>query len=622
MTAQLARLRAFVSSRTVAFALSALMIGLAGAVSYNVALRAALNDLNGTARDRLTLLASTLDYTVARYSYLPEVLSQAEPVLNAYRNPADPSAIRAANEYLKFLNDTAGATDIYIVDRKGVALAASNFESKNTFVGQNYAFRPYLTDAETLRQGRFYAVGVTTGQPGYFLWRVVPAGPEEPVRGVAVVKIDLRHLQEDWRSAGDLVAMNDVNKVIFLTSREGWEYKPMSPLSDRQVKTLRETQQYGGTALHTGPLIAGERTLHGMHVVRIDEPNTVNGREYVAIYRELPEFGWTLSVLTDLRRVQRTAMLAAGGAMLAMFAAILIFLVTHQRRQIVRAKLNAHTELERRVAVRTAELTAANTQLSVEIEQRIRIEQNLRRAQDNLIHATKMASLGQALAGVAHEINQSLSALRTYIASTQVLMDRSDKDRAGANLVTVSSIVERMGELTQHLKSFARKETVAKQSTDLGAAVRYGLRLIDYRIAADDVQLTVAMPDQPVYVVGNTIRLEQVVVNLISNALDAMREHPSRRLTIELFKDAQSAILEVSDTGRGIPREVLNSVFDPFYTTKEVGEGLGLGLSISYGIIKDMGGEITVESELNVGTTFRIHLPLAAEVIAMADAEA
>jgi two-component system C4-dicarboxylate transport sensor histidine kinase DctB len=613
-------LSALMTRRTAAGALGAALLIGAGVLSYLFAERAALRNLGSVAQDRLSLLERTLDYTVGRFSYLPDVLSQAAPIVEAYRNPSDPHAIIEANLYLKALNETAGSADLYIVDRNGVALAASNFDRETTFVGQNYAFRPYFTDALTTGEGRYYAVGVTTGQPGYFLWHAVP-GPDGSTIGVAVVKIDLLHLQEDWRSADDVVAMVDANKVIFLTSHPEWQYRPMTPLTASQVRMFRETQQYGGAVLRASPLLSGEREIDGIPVENVDD-GSVTGHEYVAFSRTLPQYGWSLIVLSDMRNVQLQASIAAGGAVVTVLAAFLIVLVSHQRRQMARAKLNAHNMLEQRVAARTAELTAANTQLSVEIDQRIRIEQNLRRAQDNLIHATKMASLGQALAGVAHEINQSLAALRTYAASTQVFLGRADKDRVASNLTTISSIVERMGELTQHLKSFARKETVAKQSTDLTAAIRYGLKLIDYRITADDVQLTIVLPERPVYVVGNTIRLEQVVVNLVSNALDAMRDHSHRHLTVELFADGGAAVLEVADTGRGIARDMLSSVFDPFYTTKEVGEGLGLGLSISYGIVKDMGGDITVESELNVGTTFRITLPLAAGVTAPAELSA
>ena len=614
-------MRSIFVNRTAAFVLGALLLITAGTLSYVFAERAALRAQGDAAQVRLNLLATTLDYTVSRYSYLPDVLSQAQPIIEAFRHPDRPEAIQAANRYLKRLNETADSADLYIVDRNGIALAASNYDRENTFIGQSYAFRPYFTDALVTGKGRYYAVGVTTGQPGYFLWHAVPDNDGNPI-GIAVVKIDLLHLQDYWRSAGDVVAMVDDNDVIFLTTDPKWLYRPMLPLSDAQMRMFRETQQYGGAVLRASPLLTGEREIDGLIVENIDD-GSATGHEYVAFSRTLPEYDWTLFVLSDMRIVQLQAAIASGGAVVTMVAALLIVLVTHQRRQITRARLNAQAVLEQRVAARTAELTAANTQLSVEIDQRIRIEQNLRRAQDNLIHAAKMASLGQALAGVAHEINQSLAALRTYIASTQVFLERTDKDRVATNLTTISLIVERMGELTQHLKSFARKETVAKQSTDLAAAVRYGLKLIDYRIAIDSVGLRLLLPEDPVYVVGNTIRLEQVVVNLVSNALDAMRDHPNRTLTVELFKaETGNAVLEVSDTGRGIPRDMLHSVFDPFYTTKDVGEGLGLGLSIVYGIVKDMGGEITVESEPSVGTTFRITLPLALQPIAVTEADA
>lgn len=620
MTAKTLFPPSLLSSRAIAITVGAIVLIGAGVLSYMLAERAALRHLGAAAQGRLTLLTSTLDYTVGRFSYLPDVLSQSQPIIEAYRNPGDPEAIKAANLYLKSLNETAGSADLYIVDRNGVALAASNYDREATFVGQNYAFRPYFTNALQTGEGRYYAVGVTTGQPGYFLWHAVPDADGNTI-GVAVVKIDLMHLQEDWKSADDVVAMVDNNRVIFLTNNPAWLYRPMIGLSDAQLRMFRETQQYGGAVLRANPLVSGEREIDGTLIENVDD-GSVTGHEYVAFSRMLPHYDWTLVVMSDMRNVQLQAGIAAGVAIVTVVAGFLIVLVTHQRRQIARAKLTAHHLLEQRVAARTAELTAANTQLSVEIDQRIRIEQNLRRAQDDLIHATKMASLGQALAGVAHEINQSLAALRTYLASTQIFADRADKTGVSTNLSTIAGIVERMGELTQHLKSFARKETVAKQSTDLVAAVRYGLKLIDYRVSADDVAVTVILPEQPVYVVGNTIRLEQVAVNLVSNALDAVREYPDRNLTVEVFQDGQAAVLEVTDTGRGIARDMLSSVFDPFYTTKDVGEGLGLGLSISYGIIKDMGGDITVESELNVGTTFRITLPLAAEVTSPAEINA
>jgi two-component system C4-dicarboxylate transport sensor histidine kinase DctB len=590
--------------------LIAVVIAGSGWLAYELALRSGFASLQRAANDRLSLLQLTLDATVERFRYLPSVLAQAAPILEIYEHPDSPQARQAANQYLKSLNDAAGASAIYVLDHHGIALAASNYLDPNNFVGQNYAFRPYFTEALKSEEGRYYAVGATTGKPGYFLWHTTNENTRAGV-GVAVVKVDLHPLQHEWNSTGDLVAMLDSHGVIFLTSRPDWQYRPISRLSESQLQLLRETRQYGRDIDGLNPLFVGERIDHGLKVVRVKEPKQRATQDHVVFSRLLPEHGWSLVVLFPVRSVQQQAAVVAAAVMLAVLAALLIFLVSHQRGHIVREKLNAHHILEQRVTERTAELAAMNSRLTAEINERIRTERDLRHAQDSLVHATKMASLGQALAGVAHEINQSLAAMTTYIAGARVLLDRNDKDAALANLRLVSAIVTRMGALTQHLKTFARKDTASRQATDLTAAIRYALTLVGYRVGEEDVTLQLDVPEQPVYVIGNSVRLEQVIVNLVSNALDAMRERPQRRLTIELEQGERCAILRVCDTGRGIAREHLSSVFDPFYTTKDVGQGLGLGLSISYGIIQDMGGEITVDSDLDQGTTFRIVLPLA-----------
>lgn len=598
----------FVRRAAVAMLIAA--IAGSGWLAYELALQSGFGSLQRVANDRLSLLQLTLDATIERFRYLPTALVQAAPILGIYEHPDSPRARQAANQYLKSLNDAAGSSDIYVLDHSGVALAASNYLDDTNFIGKNYAFRPYFTEALNSVEGRYYAVGATTGKPGYFLWHSANENARTGV-GVAVVKVDLHPLQTEWKNTGDPVAMFDPNGVIFLTNRPNWQYRPISHLSESQLRLLRDTRQYGRDIDDLNPLFDGERTDHGLKVVRINEPKEGTSHDYVVFSRPLPKHGWTLAVLFALRSVQQQAAVVAAVVMLAVLAALLIYLVTHQRRQIVRAKLNAHHILEQRVTERTAELATTNSLLSAQINERIRTERDLRQTQDNLVHATKMASLGQALAGVAHEINQSLAAMTTYIAGARVLLDRNDKDSALSNLKLVSAIVTRMGALTQHLKTFARKDTASRQATDLTAAIRYALSLVDYRVAEQDVTLHVSVPEQPVYVIGNAVRLEQVIVNLISNALDAMRERPQRQLTIDLERGERCASLKVCDTGRGIARENLSSVFDPFYTTKDVGQGLGLGLSISYGIIQDMGGEITLESALDQGTTFRIVLPLA-----------
>jgi len=587
---------------------AALILG-SGWVAYGMAVGKGLDNLAQVANARLSLLKVTLDATVERYDYLPTVVAQAEVILDLYREPT-PQAAEAASRYLRSLADVSGASDLFIVDDNGVTLATSNYLDKNSFLGRNYAFRPYFKEGLRKSDGRYYAVGATTGKPGYFLWHSV-SDEDGRTLGVAVVKVDLIALQEDWKSTDSSVAIVDRNGVIFLTNQAGWQYRPISPLTSQQLHLLRESRQYGVDTDNLNPLFESARTERHQQVVRIGE-GARRGREYVIFSSMLPSDGWTMVVLFQLRSVKNQAATLAAAVMLALLAAALIFLATHQRRQMIRAKLNAHEVLERRVRERTAELAATNDLLSAEIQERIRAEQDLERAQAHLIHATKMASLGQALAGVAHEINQSLAALTTYVAGARVLLERGEKSRVLSNLDLITSIAHRMGVLTQHLKSFARKDTVSKQITDFAAAVRSAVALIEYRFADEHIEATLEIRSQPVFVHGNAVRLEQVVVNLLSNALDAMRGEPRRKLCVALATRGESAILTVADTGRGIPRENLSSIFDPFYTTKEVGQGLGLGLSISYGIIRDMGGEIAVESELGARTVFRVTLPVPA----------
>lgn len=605
-------LRSF-SVRCAAVALAMLIAGTilgSGWLGYEFALESAFGNLQRVANDRLSLLQLTLDATIERFRYLPAALAQAAPILAIYEHPDSPQARQDANQYLKSLNDAAGSSDIYVLDHSGVALAASNYLDNTNFIGKNYAFRPYFIEALNGVEGRYYAVGATTGKPGYFLWHSANENAPTGV-GVAVVKVDLHPLQREWINSGGLVAMFDPNGVIFLASRPYWQYRPVSRLSESQLRLLRDTRQYGRDIGDLKPLFEGERIDHGLKVVRISEPKDGTSHDYVVFSRLLPTLGWTLVVMFSLRSVQQQAIVVGTAVMLVVLAATLIYLVTHQRLHIMREKLQAHHMLEQRVAERTAELALANSLLSDQINERIRTEDDLRRTQNSLAHATKMASLGQALAGVAHEINQSLAAITNYIAVARVLFDRNDKDSAVSNLSLVSAILTRMGTLTQQLKTFARKDNACRQETDLAAATRYALSMLEYRVAEFEVTSFVSVPEQPVYVMGNAIRLEQVIVNLISNALDAMRDRPHRQLTVSLQCEELSVCLEIRDTGRGIAREHLNSVFDPFYTTKDVGQGLGLGLSISYGIIQDMEGEITLESTLDEGTTFRITLPLA-----------
>jgi two-component system C4-dicarboxylate transport sensor histidine kinase DctB len=566
-------------------ALALAAIAAAGWLAYVAALDAGLARMQREANDRLALIASTFDATVARYRYLPAVLSLADPIRELYRDPQDAAAIAAANRYLKSLNQGARSAELYVLDSTGLALAASNFDQESSFVGHAYAFRPYFVDAIRSGEGHYYAVGATTGQPGYFLSHRIMEGGK--TLGVAVVKIDLSALEADWARAGDLVAMEDENGVIFLASREDWKYRPLVPVPAERLGALNAVQQFG-QAIDAAPIFVPKSSRQRIQIGHARGRGNTELGEYALQIRPLDQ-GWKLLLFSDVVDARRNAATVAIAGMFALLALLLVVLVAWQRRQAVRAKLEAHDVLERRVAERTEEL---------------------RRIMENLVQSAKLASLGQALAGVAHEINQPLAALITSIASSRVLLRRNEVDRAAENLDLMSSIAERMKALIDHLRMFARKETGSRSAVALAPVIDNAVRLLQYRIDHEHIEVVRIAPAEPLYSFANPIRLEQVVVNLLSNAIDAMRLSERRLLKVALSSEGASAVIEVTDTGAGVAAEHVKSLFDPFFTTKEVGEGLGLGLSISYGIVREFGGDVLVDSVAGRGSTFKVVIPL------------
>lgn len=552
--------------------------------------RAALT-LNGD--QRLGLYASSIRNAVGRYDYLPFLVARDHEVLDLLDAPSEPRR-DAVNRRLETANAAAGSAALYVVDRSGLALAASNWaDPAQSFVGQSYDFRPYFRQAVEAGSGRYFGIGVTTGLPGYFLSHAVHQG--EALIGVAVVKIDLEPLQRDWAAGGERVLVTDENGIVFLSSHADWKYRALRPLPDAVKARLAQTRQYDRSDPALLGLRDGPVAENGARQVSLPDP-LVQGARHAYLMQELklPEFGWTIRFLSDLEPVKAEA---AGAAVLTAMGILLLaaaLALGWQRNQTLRLQREARVTLERRVEERTAELLTAN--------------RVLREAQEELVQAGKLAALGQMSAALAHEINQPLAAIRTFVASTRLLAERGETATVRDNLAMIGDLAERMAVLSGHLKDFARKGPARVEAVPVARAMDRALALLASRLREEEVRVEQNIPPDAC-VRGDAVRLEQVFVNLLRNAADAMAECEDRRLTLTADRNSEGWEIRIRDTGTGIAESHQFQLFDPFFTTKEVGQGLGLGLSLSYGIVRDFGGTLRAENNPDGGACFVVQLP-------------
>lgn len=554
--------------------------------------RAALT-LNGD--QRLGLYASSIRNAVGRYDYLPFLVARDHEVLDLLDAPSDQRR-DAVNRRLESANAAAGSAALYVVDRKGLALASSNWaDPAQSFVGHTYDFRPYFRQAVETGSGRYFGIGVTTGLPGYFLSHAVRQG--DVLTGVAVVKIDLETVQRDWAAGGERVLVTDENGIVFLSSHAEWKYRALRPLPDAVTDRLAQTRQYDRSDLPPLGLRDGPVMENGARLVSLPVSGPgANRRAFLMQELALPEFGWTIRFLSDLEPVKAEA---AGAAILTAMGILLLAAAAAlgwQRRQTLRLQREARVTLERRVEERTAELVTAN-----------RI---LRDAQEELVQAGKLAALGQMSAALAHEINQPLAAIRTFVASTRLLAERGETAMVRDNLAMIGDLAERMALLSGHLKEFARKGPARVEAVPVARAMDRALALLTSRLREEEVQVDRSIPPDA-RVRGDAVRLEQVFVNLLRNAADAMEGSGDRRLTLTATRNAEGWEIRIRDTGTGIAEAHQFQLFDPFFTTKEVGQGLGLGLSLSYGIVRDFGGTLRAENNPEGGACFVVQLPEA-----------
>ena len=216
---------------------------LAASVAIRQAERQSLVDDAGRANQQLALYANSLHTLIERYRALPAVLALDSEMIRALKGPLDPATQDVLNHKLERINGAAQSSTLELMDRTGLAVAASNWRLPSSYVGHNYAFRPYFSQTRSQGTGRFYAVGVTTGIPGYFLSSAV-VDEQEQFIGAMVVKLEFPELEREWAQGDDLLLVSDARGIVFIANKPGWRYRNLRPLSANDLAELKATRQY------------------------------------------------------------------------------------------------------------------------------------------------------------------------------------------------------------------------------------------------------------------------------------------------------------------------------------------------------------------------------------------
>jgi two-component system C4-dicarboxylate transport sensor histidine kinase DctB len=559
-----------------ALAVSVLLVPLTAWLALRTTMEQSLSDLRRAYSDRAALYAAHLQAAMEKHGEIPLALSHDEEMRQVLDEPKNARLIRHVSDKLKQLAGAAGAVTIYLMDQNGLVVASSNYDEPGSFVGRHTGTHHVYTAGLTAGAKRYFAAGAISNIPGYFI-----AYPVDSGRGVVELKVNIDDLEQVWQFSPEIMLVTDRHGVVFMTNVPQWHFRAQEPLSPALFQELFEQQQYGDRVLTRLPVLSRQDDIW---TVRDAEGNP---RQYLALSRPLSDSHWNIWMLSDLSaQFYRSETVAIFAALIAFILMLVITLYIQRRasaRYRYRLQKQWNEDLERQIRARSAELE----------------------------QAARLAALGQMSAGVAHEVNQPLTAIRAFADNGRRFIALGRIEQADQNLQEIVDQADRLRVISDQLRAFARRPSEDLKPIDLRQALEASLRLFAERIRHDRVEVRLPAPDPARPVRAENVRLQQILVNLISNALDAMRASRPRILAFEFAAASAAMTLHVRDSGPGIPEEELDSIFEPFVTHKTPGEGLGLGLPISRSIAADFGGQLQARNHAQGGAEFSLTLNLA-----------
>ncbi|MFD2176043.1 ATP-binding protein [Veronia pacifica] len=537
---------------------------------------------------QLDVFSNHIISRLEKYSPIPQLLSQNTLLLNTLSAPANAATVLKANQFLQRVNWVSQAADTYLLSKSGMTIAASNWQESNTFIGKRFDWRPYFKQARDGGKAEYFALGSTSGKRGYYF--AYPVLQDNRVQGVVVVKMQLSAIESNWENQQSQFVATDPYGVIFMSSQPEWLYQSLRPLTKQEQQTLKESRQYSDRKISSLQLrgkLADSPSRGDTSRLISDDMDVIVSSKSVAGFN------------FDIRALSPSHLLYHGlGYFLTIltliFAVILLIsLVFYQRRQkqrqLEKMRESANQHLERQVLMRTSELQS-------EVGERERAEQALRLAQAELIQAAKLAVIGQLSATISHELNNPLAAIRSFADNGRKFLAREQWHRVDENLSRITALTERMADISKQLRAFARKPDDVKASqTDLRTVINEAASLIAAEAKRYQVDINLLLPSSPAFALVHALQLEQVIINLINNGIQAINEANTGStglLRVSLEASETCWHIHIDDNGPGIRVSDQEMLFEPFYTTRK--NGLGLGLSLSQQLIVGMNGTLVV----------------------------
>lgn len=577
-----------------------------------VSARHAAGDIHETLEFKAEQIADKLTVYLNRYQNLPGLVARLQLSTQVLQSGKNQNQV---NRFLYQTNQRMGSEAIFLLNTQGTVIASSNYQEENSFISKDLYFRPYFTQAINGQSGNYFAGGVVTGRRGYFFSE--PVKKDGQIIGVAVVKLAIDYILQSKFIREQEYMVVGLDGVIFSSSLETWRFKTLFPLPPERRQAIRQTRRYGEG--HFSPISEhSSKDVFNRNVLTLKSSS--GERDYFVGRSRVMQAGW--HIFTFVPKMQLLGSLFTYGMVysLSFWLLVVAWLYRRKRMEIQQHIKQMNVELERRVEDLTGELTQSNRELQRLVDHYRETQQALEETQDQLVQAAKLAVLGEMSAGINHELSQPLLALQTYTENCGRLMQTGKLDVVNSNLKEMHRIIVNTGKMVSRFKIFSRRAKPELRPSPVSELIEASLGIMKPLLKKAGVEIAVESresadaSDCHAIAYCEPVQVEQVLINLMTNAAEALADIDTEqaRITVrygllEADSDTREVLIEVQDNGPGLSPDSLTRIFEPFYTTKT--QGLGIGLALSRRIIETQSGRLEASPSNKGGMVFSIFLP-------------